>query len=287
MSYQTPAPSYQYSPQGNSPLNGTGPKSFVVTWLLALFLGGLGIDRFYLGKVGTGILKLVTLGGFGVWTLIDLIVTLCGATRDKLGYKLRGYEQGKKAAWIVTIILWVFGAVFGSIAGAAAGSSVSNAGAAGSAVSAPDSKKAGTAAQDKKADDSRSADTAASSGKSEADDSSEASDNDSSEGESSVPAEYTSALKKAESYANMMHMSKKGVYDQLTSEYGEKFSKKAAQYAIDHVDSDWKKNALEKAKSYQKDMSMSPAAIKDQLTSEYGEKFTESEAAYAVKHLND
>ena len=82
-----------------------------------------------------------------------------------------------------------------------------------------------------------------------------------------------------------MHMSKRGIYDQLTSEYGERFSKEAAQYAVDNVDTDWNANALEKAKLYQDSMSMSPAAIRDQLTSEYGEQFTAEEAAYAVAHL--
>jgi len=102
-----------------------------------------------------------------------------------------------------------------------------------------------------------------------------------------VPTEYQSALVKADSYANSMNMSKKGVYDQLTSQYGEKFSKKAAQYAIDHVKADWNANALAKAKDYQDQMSMSPAAIHDQLTSSYGEKFTSKQADYAIKHLNN
>ena len=82
-------------------------------------------------------------------------------------------------------------------------------------------------------------------------------------------------------------MSKRGIYDQLTSEYGEKFSAEAAQYAIDNVKVDWNANALAKAKNYQNTMNMSPAAIHDQLTSEYGEKFTQAEADYAIQHLND
>ena len=53
--------------------------------------------------------------------------------------------------------------------------------------------------------------------------------------DTSVPKEYKSALNKAASYANTMHMSKRGVYDQLVSDYGEKFSAEAAQYAIDNV----------------------------------------------------
>lgn len=100
-----------------------------------------------------------------------------------------------------------------------------------------------------------------------------------------VPREYVSALKKAQTYSDMMHMSKQGLYDQLTSEYGEKFSAEAAQYAVDHVKADFKLNALEKAKTYQKTMDMSSSAIYDQLISEYGEKFTEEEAQYAVDNL--
>lgn len=102
-----------------------------------------------------------------------------------------------------------------------------------------------------------------------------------------VPAEYKSALNQAGSYANTMHMSKQGVYDQLVSQYGGQFSAPAAQYAIDNVKADWNANALAKAKDYQKTMSMSPAAIHDQLTSAAGEKFTASEADYAIAHLND
>lgn len=101
-----------------------------------------------------------------------------------------------------------------------------------------------------------------------------------------VPVEYTSALTQATSYANRMHMSKQGVYDQLISEYGGKFSPEAAQYAIDNVKVDWNAQALAKAKSYQSQQSMSPAAIHDQLTSEYGEKFTAAEADYAIANLN-
>ena len=103
--------------------------------------------------------------------------------------------------------------------------------------------------------------------------------------EEKVPTEYKSALKKAKSYSDIMNMSKAGIYNQLTSEYGEKFSAEAAQYAIDNVEIDWKENALKKARSYQEIMSMSPSAIYDQLVSEYGEMFTPEEAQYAIDNL--
>ena len=77
-------------------------KQFVPTWLFAWLLGYLAVDRFYLGKVGTGLLKLFTFGGLGVWWLIDLILVLTGSQRDKLGRPLAGYNQNKNIAWIVT-----------------------------------------------------------------------------------------------------------------------------------------------------------------------------------------
>ncbi len=86
-----------------------GEKSFITTWLLSLFLGGLGVDRFYLGKVGTGILKLLTFGGLGVWYLIDLIMVITNATRDKDGDKLEGYEKNKVLAIVVTLVILVLG----------------------------------------------------------------------------------------------------------------------------------------------------------------------------------
>lgn len=82
-----------------------------------------------------------------------------------------------------------------------------------------------------------------------------------------------------------MSMSKAGIYDQLTSEYGENFPKEAAQYAIDNIVFDWKENALIKAKQYAESMNMSDDAIYDQLISEYGEKFTKEEAQYAIDNL--
>ena len=101
----------------------------------------------------------------------------------------------------------------------------------------------------------------------------------------SIPREYVSALKQADTYANTMNMSKKGLYDQLTSKFGGQFSEEAAQYAIDNVETDWNKNALEKAKIYQNQMNMSPSAIHDQLTSNFGDKFTKTEADYAIENL--
>lgn len=100
-----------------------------------------------------------------------------------------------------------------------------------------------------------------------------------------IPGEYQNALNKANDYSNAMYMSKAAIYDQLTSEYGERFSPEAAQYAMDNMAADWNSNALQKAKDYSNTMYMSKAAIYSQLISDYGEKFTPSEAQYAVDNL--
>lgn len=110
-------PHQQREPSGAS----VSPKSFVLTWIFAWLLGGLGVDRFYLGKVGTGILKLVTFGGFGIWVLVDLILVLTGHQRDKHGRALAGFEAHKKIAWIVTGAVIVLSIVIGSVSGASAG----------------------------------------------------------------------------------------------------------------------------------------------------------------------
>lgn len=101
-----------------------------------------------------------------------------------------------------------------------------------------------------------------------------------------IPSEYKSALNKANSYSDIMHMSKQGIYDQLVSEYGEQFSAEAAQYAIDNMEADWNYNALQSAQSYSDTMHMSKQGIYDQLISEYGGQFTPEEAQYAVDNVD-
>jgi TM2 domain-containing membrane protein YozV len=66
----------------------TGSKSWTAALLLCFFFGVLGIHRFYVGKVGTGILMLITFGAFGLWALIDLIMIAVGKFTDKQGLAL-------------------------------------------------------------------------------------------------------------------------------------------------------------------------------------------------------
>lgn len=64
-------------------------KDWVVSLLLCLFLGILGVHRFYVGKSGTGVLQLLTLGGVGVWSLIDLIMIIVGNFTDNQGLPIK------------------------------------------------------------------------------------------------------------------------------------------------------------------------------------------------------
>jgi TM2 domain-containing membrane protein YozV len=84
-------PVYQqqpYSPQP-APVGPDQPKSFLVAILLSIFVGTLGVDRFYLGYTGLGILKLITLGGCGIWAIVDIILIATGSLKDKNGVPLQ------------------------------------------------------------------------------------------------------------------------------------------------------------------------------------------------------
>jgi TM2 domain-containing membrane protein YozV len=73
-----------------------GSKRYAVTWVLAVFFGNLGADRFYLGKVKSGVLKLLTLGGLGIWALADIITLEAGKTRDSQGRLLVGADRNTR-----------------------------------------------------------------------------------------------------------------------------------------------------------------------------------------------
>jgi TM2 domain-containing membrane protein YozV len=64
---------------------GASPKLRLVALLLCWFFGIFGAHRFYVGKIGTGILQIFTLGGLGIWTLVDFIFIIVGRFKDKQG----------------------------------------------------------------------------------------------------------------------------------------------------------------------------------------------------------
>jgi TM2 domain-containing membrane protein YozV len=64
-------------------------KDFLVALLLSIFVGSIGVDRFYLGYIGLGIVKLITFGGCGVWTIIDVILIAMGKLPDANGQPLK------------------------------------------------------------------------------------------------------------------------------------------------------------------------------------------------------
>lgn len=89
------------APTESQHTNVPGNRSFVITWLLSMLFGALGLDRFYTGRYLTGTLKLLSLGGLGIWWIIDLGIVLAGGLRYERA-PLRGYAQDKEIAWIAT-----------------------------------------------------------------------------------------------------------------------------------------------------------------------------------------
>ncbi len=99
--YQQPAQPYQqpyqqpfqqpFQQQGmaGAPMLYAGQKDFLITLLLCIFVGYLGVHRFYTGHTGIGIVQLLTIGGCGIWTLFDLITIITGSFKDSNGYPLR------------------------------------------------------------------------------------------------------------------------------------------------------------------------------------------------------
>ena len=72
----------------NQQSNAMSDKRILPLFLLFFFLAWLGVHRFYVGKIGTGILFILTLGGLGIWWIVDLILIVTGNLRDKQGNKI-------------------------------------------------------------------------------------------------------------------------------------------------------------------------------------------------------
>ncbi len=94
---------------------GESDKSYLTAWLLSYFLGIFGVDRFYLGYTGLGIAKLLTLGGCGIWALVDWILIFAGVTKDKQGRPLADREKNLRLTVIIFIVLFALGTLGGIV----------------------------------------------------------------------------------------------------------------------------------------------------------------------------
>ena len=277
--------------------SGTSSKSFIATWILALLLGGLGVDRFYLGKVGTGILKLVTLGGFGIWALIDLIITLAGAQRDKQGHPLAGADNptNRKVAWVVSAAVIVLGIVLSSVShpsssDASAGTAPTASHSVKTDASAPAPSTASTPNTTPSTAPSAAPAPASPAPKAAAPKPAAPAPNVAAPKQAAPPAPTTTvsqdqALLAAKNYLSMgQGFSRAGLIQQLSSQYGNGFSQADATWAADNAGADWNAQAAIAAKNYvSSGMGFSHDSLLQQLTSSYGSGFTEQQAGYGVQ----
>lgn len=100
-----------------------------------------------------------------------------------------------------------------------------------------------------------------------------------------VPQEYVDALAKAKIYAYEMYLSKSGVYRQLTSSDGDKFSEESAGYAVKNLDVDWKENAVLRGKHYLDNQDMDLDMVYNHLASKDADRYLIDEAQYAIDKL--
>lgn len=84
------------------------PKGSALACLLCAFLGMFGAHRFYVGKIGTGVLMLLTFGGLGIWWLIDMVMLVFGEFTDAAGNKIQGSER-KGIAFLLCYFFGMFG----------------------------------------------------------------------------------------------------------------------------------------------------------------------------------
>ena len=73
-------------------------RHFLSLFFLSFMWGMFGVDRFYMGLIETGILKLITFGGLGLWALTDFIIIMTGTFRDKQGRVAAQFDEYKQFA---------------------------------------------------------------------------------------------------------------------------------------------------------------------------------------------
>ncbi len=275
--WQQAAPSssaaYPYATAaGTAPMQDpVSPKDFLTTWLLSLFLGVVGADRFYLGKIGTGVAKLVTVGGLGIWALIDLLLTLTGNATDRDHLKVRGTRQQVTIASLVSVALIVAGAVSGVLAPTGSGDQfvAEPLASSPSVVVSVEPSETPTPAQSESTPEPEATASAAVETPE-----SDPSTKDPTPDEGS--AEQEAAAGVAQAYLASQAFSRKGLIEQLQYEG---FSADVATAAVDQLNVDWKEQAAESAKNYLSTQSFSRDGLIQQL--EY-EGYTKDEATYGA-----